>query len=112
MNRSARLCALSFALSLPAVGHAQEALARDLIQHGFQVSPGYPMVYRDACEDYTYPALKSCFGNNPVSPYVIPVVKAWPEEFVGPTPVDAFGPVRPGYLPAYRPPRILTFTRP
>lgn len=79
-----------------------ETLIDDLEKSGFQVNPGYPMVYGDACKDYTYPALQSCFGNNPVSPYVIPVVKAWPDEYVGPTPVNAFGPVRPGYIPTYR----------
>ncbi len=79
-----------------------EALIGDLKQNGFQVSEGYPMLYEDACANYTYPALQSCFGNNPVAPYVIPVVKAWPNESVGPTPVDAFGEVRPGYIPTFR----------
>jgi hypothetical protein len=79
-----------------------EALVRDLTASGFQVNPGYPMVYGDACKHYTYPALQSCFGNNPVSPYVIPVVKAWSNEYVGPTPVNTFGEVRPGYIAAYR----------
>jgi hypothetical protein len=86
----------------PSTAVLDEPLARDLLEHGFQVSPGYPMVFGNVCDAYTYPALHSCFGNNPVSPYVIPTVKAWPEEFVGPTPVDAFGPVDPGYVPAYR----------
>jgi hypothetical protein len=79
-----------------------ERLVADLTVRGFQVSEGYPMLYEDACADYTYPALQSCFGNNPVSPYVIPVVKAWPNEYVGPTPVNTFGEVRPGYIPTYR----------
>ena len=78
-------------------------LARNLTARGFQVSEGYMLFYdKDACATYTYPALHSCFGNNPVSPYVIPVVKAWPDEYVGPTPVNAFGEVRPGYTPVYR----------
>jgi hypothetical protein len=80
-----------------------EALVRDLTASGFQVSEGYPMLYeKDGCANYTYPALQSCFGNNPVSPYVIPVVKAWPKEYVGPTPANTFGEVRPGYIPTYR----------
>jgi len=80
-----------------------ELLARNLMASGFQVSEGYPLYYdKDTCAIYTYPALHSCFGNNPVSPYIIPVVKAWPEEYVGPTPVNTFGEVRPGYTPIYR----------
>lgn len=80
-----------------------EALIGDLKQSGFQVSDGYPLLYeKEACAKYTYPALHSCFGNNPVSPYVIPMVKAWPNEYVGPTPVNTFGEVRPGYIPTYR----------
>lgn len=79
-----------------------EALVRDLTASGFQVGAGYPMLYENACKDFTYPAFQSCFGNNPVSPYVIPVVKAWPDEYVGPTPANAFGSVRPGYTGTYR----------
>ena len=78
-------------------------LTADLKATGFQVNPGYPMLLTaDACEKYLYPALKNCFGNNPASTYVIPVVKAWPHEHVGPSPVDAFGPVDPGYTPFFR----------
>lgn len=78
-------------------------LSRELRASGFRVNPGYPMLYaKDACPTYTYPAMESCFGNNPVSPYVIPAVKAWPNEHVGPTPADVFGPVRAGYVPTYR----------
>lgn len=79
-----------------------ETLVRELTERGFQVNDGQPLVYRDACAEYSYPALQSCFGNNPVAPYMIPTVKAWPEEFVGPTPVNAFGPVKAGYLPVWR----------
>lgn len=85
-----------------AVAIGEEALVGALTASGFQVNAGYPLVYQNACKDYTYPALQSCFGNNPVSPYVIPAVQAWPDEAVGPTPVSTFGPVRPGYMPTYR----------
>jgi hypothetical protein len=78
-------------------------LIGDFTAGGFQVSEGYPMLYEeDACPGFTYPALHSCFGNNPVSPYVIPVLKAWPNEHVGPTPANTFGEVRPGYIATYR----------
>ncbi len=77
-------------------------LVRAFTEAGLQVNPGYAMVYRDACRDYTYPALESCFGNNPVAPYVIPAVEAWPDESIGPTPVNAFGALRRGHIAAYR----------
>lgn len=102
MIRAIGALVLWLALALPRAGRAHETLARALAEGGFQVNPGVPLVYGDACDDYTYPALRSCFGNNPVSPYVIPVVKAWPGEAIGPTPVDAFGPVPPGHVPTYR----------
>ena len=80
---------------------------KTLVDHlkgrGFQVNPGYPMLWpADACENYLYPALNSCLGQNPASPYMIVAVKAWPHESLGPTPADAFGPIEPGYIPTYR----------
>ncbi len=80
-----------------------KGLVADLRKRGFEVNPGYPILYAtDACPKYTYPALHDCFGNNPASPYVIPVVKAWPNEYLGPTPANVFGKVRPGYTPLPR----------
>ena len=77
-----------------------------LRKRGFQVNPGYPLLYSKdpaaTCNDYTYPALKSCFGANPVAPYVVAAVKSWSDEHVGPTPVNAFGPLRRGYTTTYR----------
>lgn len=89
--------------SVPSTGLDPTTLSGELMASGFGVNPGYPMLYAgDACASYTYPAMKSCFGNNPVSPYVIAAVKAWPNEHVGPTPANVFGPVRAGYVPTYR----------
>jgi hypothetical protein len=80
-----------------------KALTTDLTKNGFQVNPGYPMLWPvDVCRSYLYPKLRNCLGNNPASPYLMLVVKAWPNEYVGPTPVDAFGPVKEGYVPTYR----------
>ena len=77
-------------------------LVRDLKKDDFRIHPGYPRLSaKDACAK-SYPPLHSCWGNNPVSPYVIPVVKAWPHEQVGPTPANAFGRVRSGYTPLPR----------
>lgn len=46
--------------------------------------------------------LKNCFANNPAAPYVTPVVKTWPGEYVNPAAVNAFGRTRPGYTTTYR----------
>lgn len=78
-------------------------LVADLLAGGFEVNPGYPMVLAaDACEDYIYPLLKTCFGNNPAGGYATAVVKAWPDEEVGPTSPDVLGRVEPGYTSTYR----------
>lgn len=78
-------------------------LVGDLRASGFRVNPGYPMVLgTDTCKDYTYPLLKTCFGNNPAGGYANAVVKAWPHERVGPTSPDVLGKVNPGYTPIYR----------
>jgi hypothetical protein len=68
-----------------------EALIADLAAGGFQVSQGYPRLYtqRD-CVDHTYPTLKNCFQANPAAPYVVPVLKLWPDEYADPALKDAF----------------------
>ncbi|MFF9166915.1 MULTISPECIES: hypothetical protein [unclassified Streptomyces] len=78
-------------------------LVADLRKNGFQVSPGYPRLYTEEdCERYTYPKLHNCYANNPAAPYVVPVVKTWPGEYVDPATVNAFGPTRAGYSSTYR----------
>ncbi len=80
-----------------------KALMSYLQQRGFQVSQGYPMLYvQKDCVDHTYPALKNCFQPNPAAPYVIPVVKSWPDEYVDPATVNAFVETDPGYSATYR----------
>jgi len=80
-----------------------ENLISDLVASGFKVREGYPMLYPlDACIDYTYPLLGSCFGNNPAAPYVMPVVQSWPDEYIDPDTVDAWGETAPGFSATYR----------
>ena len=80
-----------------------ERLVADLTASGFQVSQGYPKLYPlDACIHYTYPLLGNCFGNNPAAPYVMPVVESWPDEYVDPATVNAWGQTRPGFSATYR----------
>lgn len=80
-----------------------DAVVAELEKRGFQVSEGYPMLYPlDACIHYTYPLLGNCFGNNPAAPYVMPVVRSWPDEYVDPATVNAWGQTDPGFSATYR----------
>jgi hypothetical protein len=79
------------------------AVTRDLTAIGYEVAPGYPMLYTQReCDRYSFPILQNCYGNNPASPYVIPVVKSWADEFVDPATVNALGKTRRGYSATYR----------
>jgi hypothetical protein len=70
---------------------------------GFQVTQGYPKLYTfQDCVNHTYPTLKNCFLANPAAPYVVPVVKSWPNEYVDPAMVNAFVETKPGYSASYR----------
>lgn len=78
-------------------------LAGGLSARGFQISQGYPKLYtQQDCIDHTYPTLKNCFQANPAAPYVIPVVKSWPDEYVDPATVNAWVQTDPGYSATYR----------
>ena len=90
------------ALPKPGTGNFVERFIRDLRSSGLEVSVGYPMLYTQKDCVYTYPVFHSCYGNNPASPYVIPVVKSWPDEYVDPAMVNGFGRTRPGYSATYR----------
>lgn len=74
-----------------------------LESQGFEVSQGYPKLYTQKdCIDHTYPTLKNCFQANPAAPYVIPVLKLWPDEYMDPALVNAFVETYPGYTATYR----------
>lgn len=94
--------------TLQEAGHASadaftKALISGLEARGFQVSEGYAEVYTlKNCIYNTYPAVKNCFLANPAAPYVVPVVKSWPEEYVDPALVNAFVDTAPGYNATYR----------
>ncbi len=90
--------------AVPASVAAQtQQISKDLEKQGYEVSVGYPMLYtEDFCDDYTYDTFDNCFSNNPASPYVIPVVKSWPDEYVDPSTANGFGKTRPGYSATYR----------
>jgi hypothetical protein len=86
----------------PGTGNFVQTLIRDLRARGLEVSVGYPRLYTPAdCAD-SYAVFRNCFGNNPASPYLMPIVKPWPEEYVDPAMKDGFGKTRPGYSATYR----------
>jgi hypothetical protein len=75
---------------------------RELRSSGLEVSVGYPMLYTQADCAYSYRVYSNCFANNPASPYVVPVVKSWPDEYVDPAMKNGMGRTRPGYSSTYR----------
>jgi hypothetical protein len=94
---------LSDVKQLPPFAQIAQKVTRDLTAWGYRVEGGYPMLYtQDNCDRYSFPIMLNCFGNNPASPYVIPVVKSWEEEFVDPAVVNALGRTRRGYSATYR----------
>lgn len=90
------------AMPKPGTGNFVQRFIRELRSHGLEVSVGYPRLYTQAdCAD-SYAVFGNCFGNNPASPYLMPIVKPWPEEYVDPAMKDGFGKTRPGYSATYR----------
>lgn len=77
-------------------------LANGLRQQGYEVARGYFKLYtQDDCP-YSYQVLHSCLGNNPAAPYVLPIMPAWPDEWVDPGTAGMAGPTVAGYNPSYR----------
>jgi len=86
----------------PSTNQTAQSVMRDLTARGYEVTQGYPMLWTEQdCDRYTSPILHFC-GNDPDSPYVIVTVKSWPDEFVDPAMVNAFGRTQRGYSATYR----------
>ena len=83
-------------------GDFVQRLIDELRSGDMEVSVGYPRLYTQADCAFSYPVFHNCFGNNPASPYLMPVVKSWPDEYVDPAMKDGFGRTRPGYSVTYR----------
>jgi hypothetical protein len=86
----------------PGTGNFVQRFIGDLRSSGMEVSVGYPRVYTQADCAFSYEVFHNCFGNNPASPYVMPVVQSWPDEYVDPAMKNGFGRTRPGYSVTYR----------
>ena len=90
------------AVPKPGTGNFVQQFIRELRSNDLEVSVGYPRVYTQADCAYSYQVFHNCFGNNPAAPYVMPVVKSWPDEYVDPAMKNGFGRTRPGYSVTYR----------
>jgi hypothetical protein len=90
------------AMAKPGTGNFVQRFMRELRSSGMEVTVGYPKLYTQADCDYSYPVFHNCFGNNPAAPYILPVVKYWPEEYVDPAMENGWGRTRPGYSATYR----------
>jgi hypothetical protein len=90
------------AVPKPGTGNFVQRFIGELRSSDLEVSVGYPRLYTQAdCAD-SYAVFRNCFGNNPASPYLMPVVKSWPDEYVDPAMKNGFGRTRPGYSVTYR----------
>lgn len=85
-----------------AVEITARGLEHDLEQQGYEVARGYFKLYTQNDCPYSYEVLHSCLGNNPAAPYVLPIVPAWPNEWVDPATVYMVGPTADGYNASYR----------
>lgn len=86
----------------PTVQSTARSLANGLEQQGYEVVSGYFKLYtQDDCPS-SYEVLHSCLGNNPAAPYVLPIVPAWPDEWVDPATAGMVGPTLAGYNASFR----------
>ena len=85
-----------------AVESTARSLAHDLEQQGYEVARGYFKLYKQDDCPYSYEVLHSCLGNNPAAPYVLPIVPAWPDEWVDPATAGMVGPTLEGTNASYR----------
>ena len=83
-----------------------ESTARRLMhalkKEGYEVARGYFKLYTQSDCPYSYDVLKTCLGNNPAAPYVIPILPAWLDEWVDPGTAGLVGPTLEGYNASYR----------
>ncbi|MGZ3808452.1 MAG: hypothetical protein ACXVCE_10225 [Bacteriovorax sp.] len=71
-----------------------QSFKANLEASGYEVLRGnWNLFTIDDCK-YAVAKMGNCFGNNPASPYVIPTVPLWPDEFVDHYMKDAIGPTQ------------------
>jgi len=77
-------------------------LMHDLTKAGYEVGRGYFKLYTQSDCPYSYEVLRTCLGNNPAAPYIIPMLPAWGDEWLDPAAAGMLGPTVAGYNPSYR----------
>jgi hypothetical protein len=77
-------------------------LANGFRQQGYEVVRGYFKLYTTDDCPRSYAVMHTCFGNNPAAPYALPVLPPWPDEWVDPATIGAFGDTADGYNGSYR----------
>ena len=84
----------------PQVEAIAQQITHDLEAQNYEVERGHFRLYTQAeCDNFSYPVMETCYGNNPAAPYVLPVVPLWPgeEDNLDPSGKVAFGDDGPGY---------------
>ncbi len=82
------------------LGAFTKSLVHGLSAH-CEVANGHPTLYTEADCNYTYAVLRNCTGNDPAAPYIVPVVRTWPNEY-DPAMKDGLAKTRQGYGATYR----------
>jgi hypothetical protein len=85
-----------------AEGISAEDFMAAAANRGFEVAEGGFRLW--AIEDcpQSYEVTGTCYFNNPTAPYVMGVVPHWPDEYVDPATIGAFGATEPGYGTTFR----------
>lgn len=86
----------------PSLEQKVQNVTRDLKSMGYEVERGYWSLWGTEQCKWAIKTIGNCYGNNPTSPYIVPMVPSWPDEFVDQKLHLAFGPIRRGYSATYR----------
>jgi hypothetical protein len=79
-----------------------QRLSAYLTSQGYEVMRGFfVLVGPEQCQ-CAIETWGNCYGNNPVAPYIFPVMPAWPEEFVDRALLNLFGAMPEGFTAVYR----------
>ncbi len=84
------------------VGISTDQFTANLELRGFEVAKGGFQLW--AIEDcpQSFAVMGTCYFNNPAAPYVMAVVPYWPDEYIDPATVGAFGATASGYGTTFR----------
>ena len=84
------------------VGISVHQIKAELKKGGFEVAQGYFQLWSIEDCPKSFEMMGTCYFNNPTAPYVMAVVPYWPNEFVDPATLGAFGATDSGYGATFR----------